>query len=131
VSDGTLRAAYRYSGPYIDLGEGTYGVRKDRMIETVLRYKGNTPTPVIYLGNGLSDAQAASKLFSESAARRLPVVVFDLGAELTRWVNEELVGGAPEPNPYFSVVTVRDFYQIPLMLEGMGLQIEADIELTI
>ena len=130
VSDGTLRTAYRLSGPYFALSGGKYCAKKNLMIETVLGCKGDTPTPVVYLGNDLSDAQAVAKLFAESAERRLPVVVFDLGTQLTRWVNEELVGRAPEPNPYFGIVSIRDFYQIPVMLEGMGLKIEAGIDLT-
>lgn len=130
VSDGTLRTAYRYGGPYVDLSGGKYHVKKDLMIETVLGYKGDTPTPVVYLGNDLGDAPAVAKLYTESAERRLPVVVFDLGTQLTRWANEELVDKSPEPNPYFGVVSVLDFYQIPVMLEGMGLEIEAGIDLT-
>ena len=131
VSDGTLRTAYRYSGPYIDLSGGKYHVKKDLMIETVLGYKGDTPTPVIYLGNDLRDAPAVTRLFSESAQRRLPMVVFDFGTELTHWVTEELVAKTFEPNPYFSIVSILDFYQIPVMLEGMGLEIEAGIDLAV
>jgi len=130
VSDGTLRAAYSYGGPYVDLSGGKYHIKKDLMIETVLDYKGETPTPVIYLGNGLRDAQAVAKLLAESAERRLPVVVFDFGTQLARWVNEELVGRAAEPNPYFGIIGVLDFYQIPVMLEAMGLKIELGIDLT-
>jgi hypothetical protein len=70
-------------------------------------------------------------LFAKSAERRLPVVVFDFGTQLTRWANEELADGAPAPNPYFSIVNVRDFYQIPVMMDGMGLKIEAGIDLAI
>jgi hypothetical protein len=131
VSDGTLRTAYRYSGPYIDLSGGQYHVKKDLMIETILSYKGDTPTPVVYLGNDLRDTPAMAKLFAESAQRRLPVVVFDLGTQLTHWANEELVDKSPEPNPYFGIVSVLDFYQIPVMLEGMGLEIEAGIDLAV
>ena len=131
VSDGTLRTAYRYSGPYVDLSGGQYHVKKDLMIETILGYKGDTPTPVIYLGNDLRDAPAVARLFAESAQHRLPVLVFDFGSQLTRWANEELVGQAPEPNPYFGIVSVLDFYQIPVMLEGMGLEIEAGIDLAV
>jgi len=131
VSDGTLRTAYRYSGPYVDLSGGQYHVKKDLMIETILGYKGDTPTPVIYLGNDLRDAPAVARLFAESAQRRLPVLVFDFGTQLTRWANEELIGKAPEPNPYFGIVSVLDFYQIPVMLEGMGLEIEAGIDLAV
>ncbi len=131
VSDGTLRTAYRYSGPYVDLSGGQYHVKKDLMIETTLGYKGDTPTPVVYLGNDLRDAPTVAKLFAESARRRLPVVVFDLGTQLTRWANEELVDQSPEPNPYFGIVSVLDFYQIPVMLEVMGLEIEAGIDLTV
>jgi len=131
VSDGTLRTAYRYSGPYVDLSGGQYHVKKDLMIETILGYRGDTPTPVIYLGNDLRDAPAVARLFAESAQHRLPVLVFDFGTQLTRWANEELVGQAPEPNPYFGIVSVLDFYQIPVMLEGMGLEIEAGIDLAV
>ncbi len=131
VSDGTLRTAYRYSGPYVDLSGGQYHVKKGLMIETILSYKGDTPTPVIYLGNDLRDTPAVARLFAESAQRRLPVVVFDLGTQLTHWANEELVGQAPEPNPYFGIISVLDFYQIPVMLEGMGLEIEAGIDLAV
>ena len=131
VSDGTLRAAYRYGGPYVDLSGGKYHVKKDLMVETVLGCKGDTSTPVIYLGNGLGNASAVTRLFAESAERRLPVVVFDFGAQLTRWANEELVGKSPEPNPYFGIVSVLDFYQVPVMLEGMGLEIEAGIDLRV
>lgn len=131
VSDGTLRTAYRYSGPYIDLSGGQYHVKKGLMIETVLGYKGDTPTPVVYLGSSLRDAPAVAKLFAESAQRRLPVVVFDLGTQLTRWANEELVNQVPEQNRYFGIVSGLDFYQIPVMLEGMGLEIEAGIDLAV
>jgi hypothetical protein len=131
VSDGTLRAAYRYGGPYVNLSGGRYHVKKDLMIETILGYKGDTSTPVVYLGNDLGDAPAVTKLFAASAERRLPVVVFDFGTQLTRWANEELVGQAPEPNPYFGLVSVLDFYQIPVMLEGMGLGIEAGIDVEV
>ncbi|MBM3133926.1 MAG: hypothetical protein FJZ89_01275 [Chloroflexi bacterium] len=130
VSDGTLRTAYRLSGPYFAFRGGKYYAKKDLMIETILGYKGDTSTPVVYLGNDLGDVPAVTKLFGESAQRRLPVVVFDLGTQLTRWVNQELLGSAPEANPYFSIVSVRDFYQIPVMLEGMGLKIEAGIDLV-
>jgi len=131
VSDGTLRTAYRYSGPYVDLSGGQYHVKKDLMIETIMGYKGDTPTPVIYLGNDLRDAPALTRLFTESAQRHLPVVVFDFGTQLTRWANEELVGKALEPNPYFGIVSVLDFYQISVMLEAMGLEIEAGIDLAV
>jgi 2-hydroxy-3-keto-5-methylthiopentenyl-1-phosphate phosphatase len=131
VSDGTLRTAYRYSGPYVDLSGGRYHVKKDLMIETILGYKGDTVTPVVYLGSGLRDTSAVARLFAESAHRRLPVVVFDFGTRLTRWANEELVDKSPEPNPYFGIVSVLDFYQIPVMLEGMGLEIKAGIDLTV
>ena len=130
VSDGTLRTAYRYGGPYVDLSGGQYHIKKDLMIETILGYKGDTSTPVVYLSSGLGDTSAVAKLFSESAHRHLPVVVFDFGSQLTRWANEELVDRAPKPNPYFGIVSVLDFYQIPVMLEGMGLEIEAGIDLT-
>jgi len=131
VSDGTLRTAYRYSGPYVDLSGGQYHVKKDLMIETILGYKGDTATPVVYLGSNLHDAPAVAKLFAESAQRRLPVVVFDLGTQLTHWANEELVDKSPEPNPYFGIISVLDFYQIPVMLEGMGLGIKAGIDLAV
>jgi hypothetical protein len=131
VSDGTLRTAYRYSGLYVDLSGDQYHVKKDLMIETILGYKGDTPTPVIYLGNDLRDAPAVAKLFAASAQRRLPVVVFDFGTQLTRWANEELVDKVSQPNPYFGIVSVLDFYQIPVMLEGIGLEIEAGIGLAV
>ena len=131
VSDGTLRTAYRYSGPYVDFSGGQYHVKKGLMIETILGYKEDTPTPVIYLGNDLRDASALTRLFAESAQRRLPVVVFDFGTQLTRWANEELVSKSPQPNPYFGIISVLDFYQIPVMLEGMGLEIEAGIDLAV
>ena len=131
VSDGTLRTAYRYSGPYVDLSSGQYQVKKGLMIETVLGYKGDTPTPVIYLGNDLRDAPALTRLFAESAQRSLPVAVFDFGTQLTRWANEELVSKSPQPNPYFGIVSILDFYQIPVMLEAMGLEIEAGIDLAV
>jgi len=72
-----------------------------------------------------------ARLFAESAQCRLPVLVFDFGTQLTRWANEELIRKAPEPNPYFGIVSVLDFYQIPVMLEGMGLEIEAGIDLAV
>jgi hypothetical protein len=50
---------------------------------------------------------------------------------LIRWVNEELVNKPPKPNPYFGIVSVLDFYQIPVMLEAMGLEIEAGIDLAV
>jgi len=131
AADGTLRAAYRCRGDYIDLSEGRYNVRKERMIDTILSYKGDTPTPVIYLGNDLNDAPPVARLFTESRQRHLPVVVFDFGRQLTDWALQELVDRATEPNRCFNIIGVQDFYQIPVMLEGMGLKIGYGIELEI
>ena len=36
-----------------------------------------------------------------------------------------------EQDAYFSIVSVRDFYQIPTMLELLGLKIEASIDLNV
>jgi len=156
VSDGTLRAGYRYSGPYVELSQGQYhttqkpvfwkktgfspphggrgapwATRKDLMIEDVLRHKGDTRAPVLYLGHDPHDAPALARLHAEAARRRMPVVVLDLGTALTRRLHEELLDKDPTPNPYFGIVGIRDFYQVPVMLEALGLRIEAGIDLTI
>lgn len=123
LSDGTLRTAYRYGGPYLALEQG-YRIRKDQMIRDILTSRGESEAPVVYLGSNMGDAQAVATLFQESRARRLPVVVFDFGNELTAWAADTLWADPPETNPWFTIVSVRDFYQIPVILEKMGLDLE-------
>ena len=41
------------------------------------------------------------------------------------------MGQSSEPNPYVGIISVLDFYQIPAMLEGMGLEIEVGIDLAV
>jgi hypothetical protein len=41
------------------------------------------------------------------------------------------VAKALEPNPYFGVISILDFYQILVILEAMGLEIEAGIDLAV
>jgi len=126
LSDGSLRTAYRAGGRLADLSGGEYTARKDLMVESVLSMKGDTAAPVVYLCSDLRDAPALARLYDESRRRSLPVIVFDFGKEAALWVNRESAGMDPEANPYFSVVGIRDFYQIPVMLEETGLTLGLD-----
>jgi len=128
MSDNTKRHGYLCSGPFVDLNGRKYSIKKDAMVKTVLNYKGDSPTPVVYLGGSLRDASALRLLFKESLRRSMPVVVFDFSTDLTQWVTEDLINTASAANPFFSIISVRDFYQIPVMLEAMGLYIELDID---
>lgn len=127
LSDGSHRTAYRYTGPYVDLSQG-YGIRKDLMLQDLLDQRGDNPAPLVYLGSSMGDAPALVALAQQAVSRRVPVVAFDFGRELTAWAHENLIGG-PEANPWFSVVSVRDFYQIPVMLEEMGLELNPELVL--
>ncbi len=126
VSDGTQRTAFRYRGPYLALDRG-YSMRKDLMMRDILESRGEMEAPVVYLGSNMGDAQAVEALYHESRARCLPVVVFDFGDELTAWATDLLSADQDGANPWFSIISVRDFYQIPVMLEEMGLELEPNL----
>ena len=131
ISDGTVRTAYSLSGPYVEIREGMYQVRKDLMVKTILSHRRDNPAPVIFLCSTMRDAQTVLLLHAEAHRRSMPVLVFDFGTALTRWAGEELLGKEAEPDAYFNIVSVRDFYQIPTMLELLGLKIEASIDLNV
>ncbi|MGE4554456.1 MAG: hypothetical protein AB7D57_15195, partial [Desulfovibrionaceae bacterium] len=51
--DGLERTAWRLSGPYVEAGAGEGGrlrIRKDRMVEDILGWRGASRAPVVYLG---------------------------------------------------------------------------------
>jgi len=122
ASDNTLRTAYRCSGPFADLTAGSYAVKKDLMLSSILDAGCASPVPVIYLCSDIRDKAAIEKLFAESQSRQLPVLVFDFGGDVTLWASKELQGKEGAPNPFFSIITIRDFYQIPVMLHEIGLK---------
>lgn len=127
--DGHKRTAFRYSGPYIDLSRGRFELRKDRMIADILALRRADKAPVIYIGMQVVEGLELHKLWEESRARCMPTLVLDLGGAISDWVGEAILRKQERENPYFSVVPIRDFYQVPVMLEYLGLQTEQDIEL--
>ncbi len=124
LSDDVVRTGYRFGGPYIDLSAGTYAVRKDLMIEEILKHRHAAHAPIVCLCSAMRDRQIIETLFHESRSRKIPVLAFDFGSEIIDWVSRELSQTVPEPNHYFSMVSVRDFYQIPFILHEAGLVID-------
>ena len=127
--DGSTRTAFRFHGPYVDFSGRSCVIRKDRMVDDILALKGDTPTPVVYLGNKVGDGLGVARLYEESRKRAMPVLVVDFGNQLMDWITENLMNRGP--NPWFSFLSVRDYYQIPVMLEALGLSTEQDIDLRI
>ncbi len=121
LSDNVARTGYRFGGPYLDLSAGTYAVRKDLMVSDILKHRRAARAPIICLCSDMRDRQIVAALFRESRARRIPVLAFDFGEEIIEWIARELFPSCPEPNPYFSIISVRDFYQIPFILHEAGL----------
>jgi len=107
------------------------------MARDILRLKGASAAPVVCLGNDqrfpgdTGEDLAVREFFATAAERRQPVLIFDFGQGLTRWINRELLRGEPDKHPWCSVVGVRDFYQIPVMLELLGLAVERDDDLRL
>ncbi len=137
LQDGVDRTPWRYSGPYIEVGPAGFVIRKDHMARDILRLKGASAAPVVCLGNDqrfpgdTGEDLAVREFFATAAERRQPVLIFDFGQGLTRWINRELLRGEPDKHPWCSVVGVRDFYQIPVMLELLGLAVERDDDLRL
>ncbi len=127
--DGKKRTAFRYSGPYIDLSRGRFELRKDRMISDILALRRANKAPVIYIGMRVIEGLELFKLWDESRAKRMPTLVLDIGGSISDWVGGTILRKQEQENPYFSVVPIRDFYQVPVMLEHLGLKTEQNIEL--
>ncbi len=128
LSDNTSRTAYQYSGPYVDFSSGKFEVRKDMMIEHIHQAKGDTPTPIIFLASNERDKTALQKLFEISLQHKQVVLVLDFGSALSRWFYETCTTPQSPHNPYFSIMNIRDFYQIPVLLEAMGLRIQTETD---
>ena len=64
----------------------------------------------------------------ESFKRKMPVVIFDFGSNLQRMPSMQNKWQLAE-NQYFSIVNIRDFYQIPVMIAEMGLKIHSELTL--
>lgn len=124
LSDDVPRTGYRFGGPYIDLTGGAYAVRKELMIQDILRHRRAAHAPIVCLCSDMRDRRIVEALFHESSSRNLPVLVFDFGGEMIDWVSRTLAQSQPGSNPYFSMVSVRDFYQIPFILHEAGLVID-------
>ncbi len=129
--DGTTRTAFSYSGPYIDLSKGRFELRKDRMILDILELRRSRKAPVIYIGKQIMEGLELLALYEESWKRKMPTLVLDLEGSISDWIGERIFRRETEPNPYFSVAPIRDFYQVPVMLEHLGLRSEQDIELRL
>ncbi len=124
LSDDLPRTAYRFSGPYVDLSQGSYTARKDLMVEDILKDKTASGSPIVCLCSDMRDRQIVETLYLESYLKSMPVLVFDFGSQVTAWVNKELSATLPGPNQHFSIINIRDFYQIPFMLHEAGLKID-------
>lgn len=130
-SDGLERTAYRFSGPYVDLSNRRFDLRKDKMVEKIFEIRGDNPAPVIYVGKQIYEGLELRKLFDEAQARQTPVLVLDMGNKITPWVSENLIRTHGEGNPFFSVINIRDYYQIPVMLEDLGLKTEWTLDMRV
>ncbi|MGE4553042.1 MAG: hypothetical protein AB7D57_08015, partial [Desulfovibrionaceae bacterium] len=131
---GLERTAWRLSGPYVEAGGGEGGrlrIRKNRMVEDILGWRGASRAPVVYLGCRTLETNGIRRLFEASERDGLPVLVLDFGLALGAWCLEKLLDGDPAAHPNFSVVNVRDFYQVPIMLEALGLAPEPGVELVV
>ncbi len=123
LSDSSLRTAFHIDGPYSDFSDSGVTTKKDRMIDDIVSSKGDTPTPVIYLSGGPSDIPALTRLECLSRELRLPVLVLDFSQQSIPLHDIIFQHNNACSNPYFSSIAIRDFYQIPVMLESMGLSI--------
>ncbi len=124
-SDGVPRTAWRLTGPYAVLDEAGYHADTGRMLETVLDLKAESGAPLVCVG--LAPGAAVERLATMAAERRQSVLAFDFGNALAAWAGRERAAG--RVNEYFGVVPVRDYYQVPVMLEHLGLKPGLGIEL--
>ncbi|MDD4952754.1 MAG: hypothetical protein PHV85_09420 [Desulfovibrionaceae bacterium] len=127
--DGRRRTAWRLSGPYAAGPDRDWPARARDMVREVLALRGANRAPVVFLGNDIRDAWFLRALRRESGALGAPILVFDFGQDLSALVRDELLGGRPGDDPGLSVVNVSDFYQLPVMLEGLGLAPEMGVDL--
>jgi len=63
MSDNLQRTAYRFSGPYVDLSQGAYTVRKDLMVEEILKDKTAAGSPIVCLCSDMRDRQIVETLY--------------------------------------------------------------------
>lgn len=125
LGDGLQRTACRLTGDHVRFGQGSCSTDADLIMEEILALRGASTAPVVFFGHdpaglcGLPDGRGLKALYRVSRERRVPVLVFDFGYRLSDFAMEHLQGGSS--NPHFSMVTIRDFYQAPVMLELLGL----------
>lgn len=86
---------------------------------------------MVFLGRRAAELSGLRRLFTASRDEGPVVLVLDFGQELTRVVDDEFYRGRPGDHPRFSVVNVRDFYQVPVMLECLGLSTEPGAEFAV
>lgn len=129
--DGLERTAWKLTGPYVAPEGDRLRIRKDLMVEDILRWRGESRAPVVFLGCRALEPSGLKRLFEASEREGLPVLVLDFGLALGAWCQDQLMDGQPEAHPNFSVVNVRDFYQVPIMLEALGLSPEPGVELVV
>lgn len=130
LSDGSTRTGFRLAGPFVEQTVMGPHVRMDRMLDSILSLRLANRAPIVYLASELGHGSALTRL-AEEARKGAVVLVLDFGTDLTRFVNETLKQGDPADTPSLSAVSIRDFYQVPVMLEALGLRTERGIDLNL
>lgn len=101
------------------------------MAETLLEVRGQSQAPLIYLGGSEREFDGVARLIREAEDREFPLIVFDFGTALSLKIMEELMPDGPQAHPWCSVLHLQDFYQIPILLELMGLAPEMGVEMML